>query len=133
MKSLKPSKLIAYLVGIVLLGLGGVAAITNPDPKTYEEFAARQLSQYLKENTCAKAGLALQSSCGSLIEDNQAQIQQLISTNTERQNFLLLSIYKTDLSPGELLPDFLSNLLPSYHFETVGAFSHFQVYKIKKQ
>lgn len=131
--AMKPLRLTAYLIGLVLLGLGVAAAVTNPEQAAYEEFAAQQLGQYLKENTCAKAGLALQSSCASLIQENQPQIQKLIAANTQRQNFLLLSLYKTDLAPGELLPDFLASAVPSYHFETAGVFSSFHVYKAQKQ
>jgi hypothetical protein len=130
MKNLKVG---AYLTGMALLGLGVAMAVTNPDQDVYDDYAAQQLTQYLKENVCAKSNAALQSPCDSLLKDNQAQIKKLISNHTERQNFLVLSVYKTDLSIGKLLPSFLGGLLPSYHFETVGAFRSFHIYEAKRQ
>ncbi|NJR64367.1 MAG: DUF4359 domain-containing protein [Leptolyngbyaceae cyanobacterium CRU_2_3] len=126
-------KLTTSLLGLVFLGLAGATAITNPDQAAYNEFATQKLSQYLQEDTCAKAGIALQAPCNSLVKENKSQIKNLISDNTQRQNFVFLSIYKTDLSPKKLLPAFLGNTLPSYHFETAGALGNFQIYKVKKQ
>ena len=130
---MKLFQLTASLIGIVLVGTGVAAALTNPSPAAYEDFAAQRLTEYLQENACAKAGIALQSSCSSLIKGNQSQIQKLVAANTERQNFLLLSIYKTDLAPGKLFPDFVGNLLPAYHFETAGVLNTFHIYKAEKQ
>jgi uncharacterized protein YceK len=126
-------QLTASLLGIVLVGAGTAAALTNPSPAAYEDYATQRLTEYLQENTCAKAGLALQSSCQSVIQDNRSQLQKLIAANTERQNYFFLSIYKTNLSPGDLLPEFLGNLLPDYHFETAGLLSNFHIYKAEKQ
>jgi len=126
-------KLTTSLLGLVLLGLATATAITNPDQTAYEEFAAQKLGEYLQEDTCAKAGIALQAPCNSLVKSNQSQIQSLISANTQRQNFLFLSIYKTDMVPGKFLPDFLGNTLPSYHFETAGALNNFHIYKVEKR
>jgi Domain of unknown function (DUF4359) len=128
-----PLKLTTSLLGLIVLGLGAATAITNPDQSTYNEFATQKLSEYLQEDTCAKAGIALQAPCSSLVNDNQSQIQKLVAANTQRQNFIFFSIYKTDITPGNLLPDFLSNALPSYHFETAGILNSFHVYKVEKQ
>ncbi|HEY9639468.1 MAG TPA: DUF4359 domain-containing protein [Coleofasciculaceae cyanobacterium] len=128
-----PLKLTASLFGLILLGVGAATALTNPDQASYAEFATQKLSQYLQEDTCAKAGIALQAPCSSLVKDNQSQIQKLIVANTQRQNFVFLSIYKTDITPGNLLPAFLSNALPSYHFETAGVLNSFHIYKVEKR
>jgi Domain of unknown function (DUF4359) len=128
-----PLKLTASLLGFIVLGLGVATAVTNPDQATYNEFATQKLSEYLQEDTCAKAGIALQAPCSSLVKDNQSQIQKLIESNTQRQNLLFLSIYKTDITPGNLLPDFIGNSLPSYHFETAGILNSFHIYKVEKQ
>jgi Domain of unknown function (DUF4359) len=122
-----------YLVGLVLVGLGVAMGVTNPSQASYEEYATQQLSAYLKENTCADAGELLKGVCNQLLNENQSEIQQLISANTERQNFGVVSIYKTDLSVGELLPSFLRSGVPSYHFETVGVLNGFHVVKAKKE
>jgi Domain of unknown function (DUF4359) len=122
-----------YLVGLVLVGLGVTMAVTNPSQASYEEYATQQLSAYLKDNTCADAGELLRAGCNQLLNENQSEIQQLISANTERQNFGVVSVYKTDLSVGELLPSFLRSAVPSYHFETVGVLNGFHVVKAKKK
>jgi hypothetical protein len=121
------------LVGLVLAGLGVAMAVTNPSQASYEEYATQQLAAYLKDNTCAEAGELLRGVCNQLLNENQSEIKELISANTERQNFGVVSVYKTDLSVGELLPSFLRNTVPSYHFETVGVLSGFHVVKAKKE
>jgi Domain of unknown function (DUF4359) len=122
-----------YLVGMALVGLGVAMVVTNPNQASYEEYATRQLAAYLRENTCADAGELLKDGCNQLLSENQSEIKELISANTQRQNFGVVSLYKTDLSVGELLPSFLKNLVPSYHFETVGVFGNFRVVEAKKQ
>jgi hypothetical protein len=122
-----------YLVGMALVGLGVAMAVTNPSQANYEEYATQQLAAYLRENTCADAGELLKDGCNQLLNENQSEIKELISANTQRQNFGVVSLYKTDLSVGELLPSFLKNLVPSYHFETVGVFGNFRVVEAKKQ
>ena len=122
-----------FLVGMALVGLGVAMAVTNPSQASYEEYATRQLAAYLRENTCADAGELLKNGCNQLLNENQSEIKELISANTQRQNFGVVSLYKTDLSVGKLLPSFLDNLVPSYHFETVGVFSSFHIVEAKKQ
>jgi Domain of unknown function (DUF4359) len=121
------------LVGLVLVGLGVAMAVTNPSQASYEEYATQQLAVYLKDNTCADAGELLRGVCNQLLNENQSEIKALISANTERQNFGVVSVYKTDLALGESLPSFLRNAVPSYHFETVGVLSSFHVVKAKKE
>ncbi|MBD3880720.1 DUF4359 domain-containing protein [Phormidium tenue FACHB-886] len=130
---MKLFQLTASLLGIVLVGVGAATALTNPGEAAYEEYATQRLTEYLQESACSGTGIALQSSCSSLIQENRSQIQKLISANTQRQNFVFLSIYKTELAPGKLLPDFLSNLLPAYHFETAGVLNSFHIYRAEKQ
>jgi Domain of unknown function (DUF4359) len=122
-----------FLGSMALVGLGVAMAVTNPSPASYEEYATQQLAAYLRDNTCAEAGELLREGCNKLLNENQSELKQLIATNTVRQNFGIVSIYKTDLSVGELLPSFLQKLVPSYHFETVGVLSGFHVVEAKKQ
>lgn len=119
---------LAYIIGVSLLGVGVATIVTNPDQAGYERYAAQRLTVYLQENACAKAGI-LEDTCESALRDNQDQLRQFISTNTERHNYGLWSIYETNLSPDDILPSAVSGLLPSYHFETVGVFSSFYTYK----
>ncbi|NJR39015.1 MAG: DUF4359 domain-containing protein [Leptolyngbyaceae cyanobacterium CSU_1_4] len=122
-----------YLVSMVVVGLGVAMAVTNPSQASYEEYAAQQLSAYLRDNTCANAGELLKNGCNQLLNENQSEIKELISANTQRQNYGIVSFYQTNLSVGQLLPSFLDNLVPSYHFKTVGIFNNFQILEAKKQ
>ncbi|MBD2462754.1 DUF4359 domain-containing protein [Oscillatoria sp. FACHB-1407] len=129
---MKGVKVVGYLFGVVIAALGVTLALTNPNRDAYEEFATAQLTQYLKDNACTQApdvfGDVLQEQCGELLDNNQREVREFISRNTERQNFGVLSIYTTDLAIAELGP-----LLPSYHFETVGIFQQFYIYQATKR
>jgi hypothetical protein len=129
----KSLKVGVYLFGMALVGLGVAMAATNPGRDAYEQYATKKLSQYLREEVCPQAGETFRSPCNSLVKDNQDQIQKIISENTQRDNFFLWSIYKTDLSLSPLLPPLLGNLLPSYHFETAGVFSGFYIYRTQRR
>lgn len=106
-------------------------AVTNPGPVAYDDYATQELTQYLKSNTCTQApkilGNLLQDQCASLLDQNQSEIKRFISANTKRQNFIVFSIYKTDLAISEL-----RSVVPAYHFESVGIFQRFFVYKVEK-
>jgi uncharacterized membrane-anchored protein len=135
---MKNFKVGAYLAGMVFVGLGVAMAVTNPNQEAYNQYAARRLAQYLQEEECVKIEDSVRDLC-KLLEREQGQnlLRQLIASNTERQNYLLLSIYKTNLSTSDVLPSFLSGLLSlpslSYQFETVGLFSNFQIYKAERE
>jgi Domain of unknown function (DUF4359) len=122
-----------YLFSMAIVGLGVAMAVTNPSQANYEAFATQKLTQYLQENTCAEAGELLRDTCNKLVRENQSEIQEIIAVNTQRENFWLLSLYRTDLSVGQLLPPVVGSFLPSYHFETVGLFSGFHVVEARKQ
>jgi hypothetical protein len=134
---MKGLKIFLFLLIAAIAGVGVAMAVTNPGQTAYDEFATQRLTEYLNESVCAKApnllGNVLQEQCLTLLQDNQAKITELISTNTERENFYIFSIYKTDLSAKELIPPVLSSSVPAYHFETVGLFGKFQIYKVEKQ
>ena len=103
-------------------------AITNPGQVDYEKYATETLSTYLKEEICPQAqqqlGGLLQSYCKSLVDTGKPQIQKLISQQTTRHNYLIFSIYQTELS--------LPSPIPSYQFQTVGAFQHFYTYEAQE-
>lgn len=126
MKSLKP------LTFISLLFLGGLAtamAIANPDSSTYEQYAVEKLTTYLKDDVCSQVPQAfetlVQNSCTSLIESNRPRIQQIIAHSTQRQNFILFSIYRTNLS--------ISSVVPLYRFQTIGIMQSFYTYAADQQ
>jgi hypothetical protein len=130
---MKKSKyLLASGAGILLLGLAGLMALTNPSQEAYDEFAVQRLSEVLKSEGCQKLPFGLTKQCPTWINDNQAEIKEFVAQNTQRQNFIFFSFYTTDLSVQSILPSlpFLPTL-PSYHFETIGAFQNFYVYQAK--
>jgi hypothetical protein len=128
----------AYLTVMVLAGLGVAMAVTNPTEAAYQEYAARQLTQHLQEKECVKLDAPYRDLC-KLLDRNEGQslLKDIIAKNTERQNYGLLSIYKTDLSTASVLPPFLSSFLSlpqlTYRAETVGLFSRFQTYRVEQQ
>lgn len=137
----------AFKIGIFLtvMALGGVGvamAATNPTPPRYNDYATWHLSAYLQNNLCRQAdnvlGADLQDECGDLIDNNQAEIRALIADNTDRQNLVVVSIYRTNLEPDRLLPPVVRQflppgVLPDYEFETVGLFGQFVTYKARRQ
>ena len=126
---MKSSKIAISLGGIILIGIGVAMTLTNPGRKTYENYASKQLNTYIKENVCQEIstkglGELLQRNCQVAIDTIRPQIKRLVAQNTQRQNFILFSIYRTQLS--------LPSPLPSYHFETLGIWGELHVYQAEK-
>lgn len=112
--------------GLITLGmLGGLLIVTNPGQKTYKIYASTNLSNYLKDDICTQGdgelGEFLTSQCKSLVDVSRPQLEEFISTKTERRNFLVFSIYETNLV--------LFESLPSYRFQTVGLLRQFYTYE----
>ncbi|MBW4693765.1 MAG: DUF4359 domain-containing protein [Lyngbya sp. HA4199-MV5] len=126
-RRMKTLKTVAIVGGCILLGISGLLAVTNPGQAAYDEFATQAAIAYLKVEACAKAPTAfgLQKLCQSELEANQAKIKQIIRDGTQRRNFVVFSLYTTDLS--------LSSDLPSYHVESVGVLGQFVLYKTQKR
>jgi len=133
---MKPLRVIVP-IGLVLAGLGAALVITNPPQPTYESYATQRLVVYLRENVCTPQlqilGSSLQKDCQRLLVQNQTDIQQLLSKGTQRQNFGILSLYKTDLSVNTVFPFMPPSVLPAYHFETIGIFQTFYTYKTEQR
>lgn len=115
------------VVGAAVLGLA--MANTNPSQTKYEEYAVETLSEYLKNNVCKKSPNLLENliqlNCAQVVETVNPQMREIISRSTSRQDFILFSVYRTDLT--------LNNWVPSYQFETVAAFDNFYTYSAQKQ
>ncbi len=122
------SKLVFSIGGIVLTGLGVAMALTNPGQNAYEQYASQTLNDYLKKNVCTQfsSGLSqfLQSQCYFLVDTARPQLTQIITHNTKRQNFIIFSLYQTDL--------FISSALPNYQVKTVGVFQNFYIYEAEQ-
>jgi hypothetical protein len=126
---MKGSKNFTYIGLAAIGGLGVVMALTNPDRAVYETYAAKRLAGYIKDEVCTQApnlfGIVLQRNCSDLVDSSSPVIQGIVANNTKRQNFILFSIYTTDLSLG--------SAIPAYRFQTVGAMQNFFTYSAQKQ
>ncbi len=113
--------------GIAVLGV--TMATTNPQQPKYEEYAVQRLTIYLKTDFCQKTPNFLQNlmqfNCNQLVDSAKPQIRDIIAATTKRQNYIVFSVYTTDLK--------IDNLIPGYKFETVGAFDNFYIYKAEKK
>ncbi|MGF1540961.1 MAG: DUF4359 domain-containing protein [Pleurocapsa sp.] len=110
---------------MILIGLSGIMCLTNPGQQSYQEYADETLKTHLKEKVCVEAapklGQWLQSQCYNLIDTASPHLAQIIAQQTTRTNFILFSIYRTDLSTPDPLPD--------YHLETIGLLGNFYTYQ----
>ena len=116
------------VLGIMMLGLGAIAFVTNPGEAKYRKYAQAALKNQLKEQVCSQAteklGAWLEGQCNILVDTASPHLAQVIGQQTQRQNFLLLSIYQADLP--------LPSPLPTYHVETLGIFGNFYTYEAKE-
>ncbi|MBN3881015.1 MULTISPECIES: DUF4359 domain-containing protein [unclassified Nostoc] len=127
---MKPLTIIAYTGAAVgLAALGVTMAKTNPGQVEYEEYAVQRLTKYLKTDVCKKTTNIIENlirfNCDKLVDSANPQIQEIIARTTERQDFLIFSVYRTDLK--------INSWIPSYKFETVGAFDQFYTYTAEEQ
>lgn len=117
-------------VGVVALFLLGVAMVkTNPSETAYQQYAVSELTDYLKSNVCKKTTNILEkfinANCGNLVDTANPQIRDLIGATTQRQDFVIFSVYRTDLK--------INDWIPGYKFETVGAFDNFYTYSAEQK
>ncbi|MCW5315028.1 DUF4359 domain-containing protein [Nostoc sp. KVJ3] len=127
---MKALTIIAYTGAAAgLAALGVTMAKTNPSQVEYEEYAVQRLTKYLKTDVCKKTTNILENlihfNCEKLVDSANPQMQEIIARTTERQNYMIFSIYRTDLK--------INAWMPSYKFETVGAFDQFYTYTAEEQ
>jgi hypothetical protein len=126
---MKISTMIASVGAAGIAVLGVTMTMTNPQQPKYEEYAVEKLTTYLKTDFCQKTPNFLQNliqfNCNQLVDSANPQIRDIIAATTKRQNYIVFSVYTTDLK--------IDNLIPGYKFETVGAFDNFYTYKAQKQ
>lgn len=108
--------MIGKILGYVGLGaLVAVLAVTNPDQEAYADFAAETLATEARTALCEQEnglggllgeigdviGETLGNLCDRALTEEriigQENIEQFISENTQRQNFLVFSIYTTEI------------------------------------
>lgn len=123
---MKILKVVASVGAVVVLGVTAGMARTNPNPDDYKGYATQRLTEYIKTEGCQKVPLP-QDNCESIVESAEPQLAKIITNSTQRQNFIIFSIYKTELSLRQWVP-----FLPAYQFETLGAFQSFYIFKAEK-
>lgn len=102
------------LVGGGSLAIATVLAGTNPRPNSYESYAASELATYLKSDTCQQAyriaggvhGLLAEVGCRWAVEIGQPGLVTAVGWTTERHNYLLFSVYQTQVGPGQTWPNY---------------------------
>lgn len=112
-----------YLGSAVLGVLGVVMAVTNPNQAAYDQFAAQTMTSYFAKEVCQSPpevpgifGDLFKGGCVSLAKSSQSEIQQFISNNTQRQDFIFLSLYTTNLVV--------------YRVKTIGILQKFLIYDV---
>ena len=114
--------------GLITLGLGAIACLTNPGQQGYQKYADVTLKTKLKDQVCQQVteevGPWLEGQCHILINTASPYLAQIVNQQTQRQNFFLLSIYQADIP--------LPAPLPSYHLETLGVLGNYYTYQAKK-
>ena len=117
------------IAGIIAMGIGAIAFFTNPGEEKYQNYADLTLRTEIKDKICARVsqdlGVWLEGQCHILITTASPYLAEVVTQQTKRENFLLFSIYQTNLP----LPDPLTN----YHVETIGAFGNFFIYQAQQQ
>ncbi|MFM7269963.1 MAG: DUF4359 domain-containing protein [Cyanobium sp.] len=106
-------------------GLGLV--MTNPGRDDFEPFAAEQLTKAAVEELCDPSSLPaiarlLVRDCPGLIRSQRPVLGKLALAATQRRNFLLFSLYRTDLGGQQVLPDWR---IPRYQALTLAAAGRF--------
>lgn len=121
----------AIITGVGVLGLSLLAVAmvkSNPSEVSYQQYAVTELSSYLKSNVCKKSlGILdklINNQCGKFVDTASPQIRDLIAASTERHDFIIFSVYRTELK--------VSDWVPSYKFETIGAFDKFYTYNAQQ-
>lgn len=116
---------IVLLSMLATLGVGGLMVLTNPELGAYEEYAVEQLGNQAREKCDAAPsglGVLFQGTCRVAIDNFKPQLRTLVSASSSRQNLVLFSIYRSDLS----IP--VVNI--GIKVESIGIFNRFYTYKL---
>jgi hypothetical protein len=119
-----------------LLTGGGLAlAVTNPTPEDFVEFATRRASDYLRQEACPAplpiVGQSFAQECIRAVDSEsvQSRIRKLVTENSERQDYLFFSRYRTELSLHTFLPLDVLEDFPIYTVETLAILDQFHIYQ----
>ncbi len=118
MKSLLFNCVTALSIGFI-----GCLCLTNPGQEDYQDYATDQIVFYVKDKICSERGSAifLRRYCHTLVDTSRKQLVRFLSQKTQRHNYLLFSVYSTDI----LLP----GILPRFQFKTIGILENFYIFE----
>lgn len=115
----------AASIGII----GSILTGTNPNQNQYEEYALDKVTTYLKTDVCNKTPSFLEKlievNCEEMLQSAMPHLKELITTTTNRQDYLIFSIYRTEIK--------LDSVIPGYKFETVGALNQFYTFNAEQK
>lgn len=102
------------IVGGGSVAIATVLASTNPRPSDYENYAAGELATYLKSDACQQAyqiaggvhGRLAEVGCRWAVEIGQPGLATAVGWTTERRNYLLFSVYQTQVGPEQTWPNY---------------------------
>ena len=113
-----PNSIVYTITGGLLCIASAILVYTNPSSQRYEEFATEELVNYAKENICIANSNSLEEAiksqvCSLMVDTGRNKIPLVIGETTEKRNYVLFSLYETDLY--------------LYQFQTIGIFNEFYV------
>jgi hypothetical protein len=104
---------------VILIGAAvvvGAMAISNPSKERYVDYATEYFAESGKNSLCSSdMPLAAQQSCKFVMSQGKGVIKPYIENSTKQQNFVLFSIYATDM--------------PNKKLNTIAAFGNFFMFK----
>lgn len=124
--------------GVLLVGTVGILGATNPSAEQYADFVGQKAVTYLETDVCTQklpiVGNSFQDECVKTVQSPEtlAKVRSLMLANTERKNYILFSLYKTDLSIQDVFPLLPGNLLPKYQAESLGILTLFHTFTAKE-
>lgn len=113
------------LTGVGIATVGIILGLSNPNQNAYSKHLAKETSLNLKENICSEAPEALggfiKAQCNNLASRGEPQIKRMINASTQRNNFLIFSLYETEMS--------IVRGTPSFEAEAIGFLGNVWVYR----
>lgn len=98
-----------WALGLGALVLAGVGlAFTNPSPADFQAFAAERLVDEISEELCGEGGLPVVlglaiRNCRGLVQAQRAPLAAVVAQRTQRRNFGVLSVYRSEVGGQSLL------------------------------
>lgn len=116
-------KSIIDTVKIPLAVIGAITitlVVTNPDQETFLNYGTQAMATEIKEGICDRSNLAnlVKDICQSAIDQQKGSIRVYLNNFTRRQNYIIGSIYTTEL--------------PNSKHIAIGAFGNFISFKQDK-